>query len=47
MSTHCSCTDGCEYSCGCWEFYLGPLLAPVGPTLFGPKVYFLLYITTL
>jgi hypothetical protein len=29
MSTHCSCTDSCEPSSGCWELYLGPLLAPV------------------
>jgi hypothetical protein len=24
---HCSCTDGCEPSYGCWELNLGPLLA--------------------
>jgi hypothetical protein len=25
---HCSCTDGCEPSCGCWELNSGPLLVP-------------------
>ena len=29
MSTHCSCTDSCEPSSGCWELTLGPLLTPV------------------
>jgi hypothetical protein len=29
---HCSCTDGCEPLCGCWELYLGPLLDPINPT---------------
>ena len=32
---YCSCTDGCEPSCGCWELNLGPLLTPVGPTSSG------------
>ena len=27
VSTHCSCTDGCEPSFDCWELNLGPLLA--------------------
>jgi hypothetical protein len=27
----CSCTDGCEHSCSCWELNLGLLLTPVGP----------------
>ena len=31
ICVHCSCTDGCEPSCGCWELYLGPLLTPVDP----------------
>jgi hypothetical protein len=35
MSTHCNFTDGCEPSCGCWELYLGLLLAPVNPTRSG------------
>ena len=30
MSTHCSCTDSCEPSSGCWELNLVPLLPPVG-----------------
>jgi hypothetical protein len=25
---HCSCTDGWEPSCGCWELNSGPLLTP-------------------
>ena len=33
MWVHCSCTDGCELSCGCWELnFLGLLLAPVNLT---------------
>ena len=28
MSTHCSCTDSCEPSSGCWELNLGPRLTP-------------------
>ena len=32
MSTHCSCTDSCEPSSGCWELNLGPLLTLVGLT---------------
>jgi hypothetical protein len=29
------------------EFFLGPLLTPVNPTHSGPKIYLLLYISTL
>lgn len=42
IGVHCSCTDGCEPSCGCWELNLGPLLAPFNPTRSGPKIYLLL-----
>jgi hypothetical protein len=35
MSTHSSCTDGCELSSGCWELNLGPLLALVNPARSG------------
>jgi hypothetical protein len=31
LSTHCSCTDGCEPSSGCWELNLEPLLAAFNP----------------
>ena len=32
---HCSCTHGCELSCGCWELNSGSLLtrAPLDPAL--------------
>jgi hypothetical protein len=35
IGVHCSCTDGCEPSCGCWELNLGPLLALVHPARSG------------
>jgi hypothetical protein len=44
---HCSCTDGCEPSCGCWVLNLGPLLTLVDPAHSGPKIYLLLYVSTL
>jgi hypothetical protein len=43
VSIHCSCTDGCEPSCGCWELnFLGPLLAPASPVRSGPKILFII-----
>jgi hypothetical protein len=47
MSTHCSCTDSCEPSSGCWELNLGPLLVPVNPVCSvpawpSPKIYLVL-----
>ena len=39
---YCSCTDGCEPSCDCWELNLGPLLALANPTCSSPKIYLLL-----
>ena len=59
MSAHCSCTDGCEPSSGCWELNLGPLLIPATPPPYpttpacpvpvgsGPKIDLLLYVSTL
>ena len=44
MSTHCSCTDGCEPSCGCWELNLGPLLL-LQSTPFAPAQRFTYYYT--
>jgi hypothetical protein len=49
MSTHYSCTDGCEPSCGCW---VSPLLVPVSPTHSSParlaqRFIYLLYLSTL
>jgi hypothetical protein len=41
---HCTCTDGCELSCSCWELNLGHLLAPVSPACSGSKIYLLLYV---
>jgi hypothetical protein len=54
MWVHCSCTDGCEPSCGCWElnFRTSALSSPhrllhlLSPACSGPKIY-LLYISTL
>jgi hypothetical protein len=36
---HCSCTDGCEPSCGCWELNSGSLLTPVPLTLAQRFIY--------
>jgi hypothetical protein len=27
IRVHCSCTDGCEPTCGCWKLNSGPLFA--------------------
>jgi hypothetical protein len=50
MWVHCSCTDGCEPSCGCWKLnFLGPLLALVNlarssqPWLLSPKDLFIIH----
>ena len=41
MEVHCSCTDGYEPSCGCWElnFFLGPLFALVDPAHSGQLLW--------
>jgi hypothetical protein len=38
MWVHCSCTDGCEPSCGCWKLNFRTSARS------GPKIYLLLYI---
>jgi hypothetical protein len=40
MSTHCSCTDGCEPSSGCWELNFGPLPTLVNPARSGRPTRF-------
>ena len=48
IRVHCSCTYGCEPSCGCWVLNLGPLLALVNLahsvcTHSGPKIIYYKY----
>ena len=37
MWVHCSCTDGCEPSCGCWEFEFRTSARSSRPCSFWPK----------